>query len=129
MSRRKHPRLRRQVHPDSQDSKPVSSVGDFFFKGRPIRGVQDISGLAPSGEEKDEGGLVRRSSMRGSRLDGDVIGDMDEDGEPIVGGDLLHPLNAHHETGYRSPSPTNRPIDNGRGCDTAVPLRDQFPRG
>ena len=37
------------------------------------------------------------SSCLGVRLAGDLIGDVDERGEPIVGETLLMLLNAHHE--------------------------------
>ncbi len=69
-----------------------------FFKGRPIRGVKDITWLAPSGEEMDEAawdaGYVK---CVGVRLAGDLIGDLDEEGNTIVGETLILLLNAHHE--------------------------------
>ncbi len=71
-----------------------------FFLGRPIHGsdIKDISWFEPSGQEmSDESwntGFVR---CLGVRLAGDVIGDHDERGEPIVGDTLLLLLNAHHE--------------------------------
>ena len=69
-----------------------------FFKGRPIRGVKDISWLAPSGEEMDEAawdaGYVQ---CIGVRLAGDLIDDLDEDGDRIVGETILILLNAYHE--------------------------------
>ena len=70
-----------------------------FFKGRPIRGVKDISWLAPSGEEMDEkawdSGFVQ---CVGVRLAGDLIGDVDDEGDPIVGETVMLLLNAYHET-------------------------------
>ena len=69
-----------------------------FFKGRPIRGVKDISWLAPTGDEMDEAdwdaGYVK---CVGVRLAGDLIEDLDEDGDKIVGETILILLNAHHE--------------------------------
>ncbi len=71
-----------------------------FFKGRPIRGagVKDITWLdAAGGEMTDEAwnaGFVR---CLGMRLAGDLIGDVDERGEPIIGETLVILLNAHWE--------------------------------
>ena len=77
-----------------------------FFKGRPIRGVKDISWLNPSGEEMSEAdwdaGFVK---CVGVRLAGDLIEDLDEDGNRIVGETLLMILNGHHE-----PIPFTLPI-------------------
>jgi isoamylase len=72
-----------------------------FYLGRSIRGsdIKDISWFAPSGEEMTDAdwnaGFVK---CLGVRLAGDVIGDVDERGEPIVGETLLILLNAHHES-------------------------------
>jgi glycogen operon protein len=70
-----------------------------FFLGRSIReNVKDISWLDPSGEEMaDEAWSVGYARCLGVRLAGDIIGDVDERGEPIVGDTLLMLLNAHHE--------------------------------
>jgi len=71
-----------------------------FFQGRSIRGsdIKDISWFSPSGEEMTDadwnGGFVK---CLGVRLSGDLIGDVDERGEPITGETLLLLLNAHHE--------------------------------
>jgi isoamylase len=71
-----------------------------FFQGRSIRGsdVKDISWFDPSGEEMTDeswdAGFVR---CLGVRLAGDLIGDVDERGEPIRGDTLLMLLNAHYE--------------------------------
>jgi glycogen operon protein len=71
-----------------------------FFQGRSIRGtdIKDLSWLAPSGEEMDDeawgAGFIK---CLGVRLAGDLIGDVDERGERIVGDTLLLLLNAHHE--------------------------------
>jgi isoamylase len=72
-----------------------------FFQGRKIRGseIKDISWFDPSGNEmsdKDwDTGYVR---SLGVRLAGDLIGDIDDRGETIVGETLLILLNAHHDT-------------------------------
>jgi glycogen operon protein len=71
-----------------------------FFQGRAIRGsdIKDISWFSPSGEEMADAdwhaGFVK---CLGVRLAGDLIGDVDERGEPVVGETLLLLLNAHHE--------------------------------
>ena len=68
-----------------------------FFQGRRIRGadVKDISWLDPSGGEMtDEAWSTPDVKCLGVRLAGDVIDDVDERGEPIVGDTLLLLLNA-----------------------------------
>ena len=71
-----------------------------FFQGRSIRGseVKDISWFSPTGEEMTDtdwqAGFIK---CMGVRLAGDLIGDVDERGEPIKGETLLLLLNAHHE--------------------------------
>ncbi|MFN4259621.1 MAG: glycogen debranching protein GlgX [Gemmataceae bacterium] len=71
-----------------------------FFQGRRIRGsdVKDLTWFDPNGAEMTDeawnAGFVR---CLGVRLAGDVINEMDERGEPIVGDTLLLLLNAHHE--------------------------------
>jgi len=71
-----------------------------FFQGRKIRGeeVRDISWLSPTGQEMNDdawsAGFVR---CLGVRLAGDLIGELNERGERIVGDTLLILLNAHHE--------------------------------
>ncbi|HXE52208.1 MAG TPA: hypothetical protein VN541_04300, partial [Tepidisphaeraceae bacterium] len=71
-----------------------------FFNGRPIRGtdIKDISFFEPCGREMNDqacnAGFVR---CMGVRLAGDIINEVDEHGEPIVGDTLLLLLNAHWE--------------------------------
>jgi glycogen operon protein len=71
-----------------------------FFLGRAIRGsgITDISWFEPSGQDMSDdawnAGFVK---CLGVRLAGDLIGDVDERGEPIKGDTLLLLLNAHHE--------------------------------
>jgi len=69
-----------------------------FFKGRPIRGVKDITWLAPDGDEMNEADWDAGSTRCvGVRLAGDLIDEVDEDGDRIVGETILMLLNAHHE--------------------------------
>lgn len=70
-----------------------------FFQGRSIRGegIKDLSWFGPSGKDmndQDWGAFVRCIGMR---LAGDLIGEVNERGEPIVGDSLLVLMNAHHE--------------------------------
>jgi glycogen operon protein len=71
-----------------------------FFQGRKIRGadVKDLMWLEPSGQEMNDGawdtGFVR---CLGVRLAGELIGNIDERGQRIVGDTLLILFNAHHE--------------------------------
>ena len=72
-----------------------------FFQGRRIRGseIKDISFLDPSGKDmSDEAWGAGFVKCVGVRLAGDLIGDQDDHGEPIVGETLLILLNAHHES-------------------------------
>ena len=69
-----------------------------FFQGRAIRGsdIKDISFFSPSGQEmSDEDWNAGFVKCLGVRLAGDLIDDVDERGEPIVGETLLILLNAH----------------------------------
>ncbi|WP_435006073.1 glycogen debranching protein GlgX [Tundrisphaera lichenicola] len=69
-----------------------------FFKGRPIRGVKDIAWLSPVGGEMTEAdwaaGFIQ---CVGVLLAGDLIEDLDEEGDRIVGETVLILLNAYHE--------------------------------
>lgn len=105
-----------------------------FFQGRRIRGsdIKDLSWFDPSGKEMSDeawgAGFVR---CLGVRLAGDVIGDVDERGEPIVGETLLVLLNAHHEP-IPFTLPETRPEHHWeRLLDTAAPAAAQeaFPGG
>jgi glycogen operon protein len=71
-----------------------------FFVGRAIRGcdVKDISFFEPSGKEmSDQAWDDRNVRCLGVRLAGDVIDEVDERGEPIIGDTLLLLMNAHWE--------------------------------
>ena len=71
-----------------------------FFQGRGIRGseIKDISWIDPSGNEmSDDAWNADFVRSLGVRFAGDLIGDTDDRGEPIVGETLLMLLNAHHD--------------------------------
>ncbi|HEX8913733.1 MAG TPA: glycogen debranching protein GlgX [Humisphaera sp.] len=71
-----------------------------FFNGRPIRGgdIKDISWFGPDGQEMNDGAWQSpHVRTLGMRLAGDVIGEIGERGEPIVGDTLLLLINAHWE--------------------------------
>jgi isoamylase len=71
-----------------------------FFQGRSIRGsgVRDISWIGPDGAEMtDAAWTAGYVKCLGMRLAGDLIGEEDERGRPIVGDTLLVLLNAHWE--------------------------------
>ena len=72
----------------------------YFFQGRSIRGsdIRDISWLAPDGKEMtDEAWNALDVKCLGMRLAGDLIGEEDERGRPIIGDTLLVLLNAYWE--------------------------------
>ncbi len=71
-----------------------------FFKGRPIRGkdIKDLTWLDPNGGEMtDEAWDAGYVKCLGMRLAGNLIGNVDERGEPVTGETLLILLNAHWE--------------------------------
>jgi glycogen operon protein len=82
----------RKTHPVFQRQK--------FFQGRLLRGepTRDILWYSTDGTEMSDedwnAGFVR---CLGLYLDGDMIGEVDQYCEPIVGNSLLFLLNAHHE--------------------------------
>jgi glycogen operon protein len=81
-----------------------------FFQGRSIRGsgVTDISWFGPDGKDmSDDAWAAGYVKCLGVRLAGDLIGDVDEKGEKLVGETLLMLLNAHHE-----PIPFTLPVTN-----------------
>ena len=82
-----------------QHTQPVFQRRKFFL-GRPIRGegIQDISWFEPSGQEMTEGAWnTGYARCLGVRLAGDLIGHVNERGEPVVGDTILLLLNAHYE--------------------------------
>jgi glycogen operon protein len=71
-----------------------------FFQGRALRGsgIADISFFEPGGYEMtDEHWNAGFIKCLGMRLAGDLINDVDDRGEPILGDTLLLLLNAHWE--------------------------------
>jgi glycogen operon protein len=71
-----------------------------FFQGRAIHGegIQDISWFEPSGQEMtEEAWNTGHARCLGVQLDGELMGEVDERGEDIVGDTLLLLLNAHYE--------------------------------
>jgi glycogen operon protein len=82
-----------------RDEQPVFRRRKFFH-GRAIRGsdVKDISWFGPGGAEMSDqdwnAGFIK---CIGVRLAGDVVNEVNERGEPIIGDTLLLLLNAHHE--------------------------------
>jgi glycogen operon protein len=70
-----------------------------FFQGKNIRGTdtKDISWFSVKGQEMSDEDWVGFVRCVGVRLAGDLIGDVDERGEVIVGETLFILLNAHHE--------------------------------
>ena len=71
-----------------------------FFQDRAIHGesIQDISWFEPSGQEMtEEAWNTGYARCLGVRLAGDLLGEVDERGEDIVGDTILLLLNAHYE--------------------------------
>jgi isoamylase len=98
-----------------------------FFIGRKIRGqeIKDISWISPTGEEmSDEDWNAGFSKCVGVRLAGDMIGELDERGELIVGETMLMLLNAHHETVEFALPVTKEGHHWERMLDTADPSSD-----
>ena len=71
-----------------------------FFQGRSIFGadIGDITWFEPSGKPMgDEAWNAGFNQCFGCLLAGDLIGDVDERGQPIVGDSMLVLMNAYHE--------------------------------
>jgi glycogen operon protein len=72
-----------------------------FFQGRSIRGASSTSDICWVGTDgKDVSDDVWNAGFTkciGLRLDGKLIGEVDDHGEPIEGDTVLLLLNAHHE--------------------------------
>jgi isoamylase len=71
-----------------------------FFQGRPLRGmgVKDVSWYGSNGKELTDQAW-NAASLRGMgvRLAGEMAGEYDEQGNPIVGDTLFFALNAHYQ--------------------------------
>jgi glycogen operon protein len=71
-----------------------------FFQGRQIRGsqVKDIAWFEPAGHEMaDEAWNAHFVRSLAVRLAGDMLDEVDENGDRLAGDTLLMLLNAHHE--------------------------------
>jgi isoamylase len=82
-----------------QRTQPVFQRRKFFL-GRPIRGegILDISWFEPSGEEMtEEAWNTGYARCLGVRWAGDLIGETDDNGDPIMGDTVLLLMNAHHD--------------------------------
>ena len=100
-----------------------------FLQGRAIRGtdVKDISWFGPDGHEMlDEAWDAGFVKCLGVRLAGDLIGDVDDRGEPLVGDTLLLLFNAHHESlpfalpATRAEDRWERLLDSAEGATNSV---------
>ncbi len=93
-----------------------------FFKGRPIRGVKDITWLAPDGNEMGEDDWSSEyAKCVGVRLAGDLIDEVDEEGDRIVGETVVILLNADHEAVPFTLPPGSGDTHWERLIDTALP--------
>jgi glycogen operon protein len=119
-------------------TQPVFQRRNFFI-GRSIRGsdIKDISFLGPDSKEMDDKawnvGFVR---CMGVRLAGDLINEVTERGEPIIGDTILMLLNAHHEPisftlpACKGGQRWERLVDTaqeGNAPDEYYPERSQYP--
>jgi isoamylase len=84
-----------------------------FLHGRRLRGadVKDIMWLTPNGKEMTEAEWhADHVKCLGVRLSGDAIGELDENGSPIVGDTILYILNASPvDVLFRLPSFADHP--------------------
>jgi len=94
-----------------------------FFLGRSIRGdgIKDVSFFAPSGKDMtDEEWNAPFVNCLGMRLAGDLMNEVDERGEPIVGDTLMLLLNHHwEEVPFVLP-----PTSDGHVWETMIDTRD-----
>jgi isoamylase len=109
-----------------------------WFLGRAIRGadIKDISWFNPSGQEMSDADWdAGFNQCLGMRLAGDLIGEVDERGEPIHGETLLVLFNAHHEPipftlpASREEHIWDRLVDTADPREQALALRaaEQYP--
>ena len=111
-----------------------------FFLGRPLRGtgIKDISFFTPGGQEmSDAEWNADFVHCLGVRLAGDMMNEVDERGEPVVGDTLLLLLNAHwEEIPFTLPDTANGDVwqtlidtaEEDRALPVRVrPQREQFP--
>ena len=87
--------------------------------------MPDISWFQPSGKEmSDDTWGAGSSQCLGVRFPGDLIGDVNERGEPIVGDSIVLLINAHHESIPFTLPLRGEPHDWERLIDTANPSAD-----
>jgi glycogen operon protein len=107
-----------------------------FFLGRPIRGegILDISWFEPSGEEMtEEAWNTGDARCLGVRFAGDLIGETDEKGDPIVGDTILLMMNAHHDAipftlpALKDDQQWERLLETAEGSVTLSPVNGQQP--
>ena len=91
--------------------------------------MPDISWFQPSGEEmSDEDWNAGYTQCLGVRFPGDLIGDVNERGEPIIGDSIVLLVNAHHEAiPFTLPSRDEEP-EWERLIDTADPETETMKR-
>jgi isoamylase len=96
-----------------------------FFQGRSIRGeeIRDVCWFSPDGKEMDDAawnaGYVQ---CIGLRLDGGLIGETDDHGEPIKGDTVLLLMNAYYKPmPFMLPATTNGGVHWQPLLDTAQP--------
>ncbi len=82
-------------------TEPVSA-GRNSFRGRSIRGeegtISDVGWIGTDGKQvTDDAWNAGFVKCLGLRLDGKLIGEVDDQGVPIEGDTVLLLLNAHHE--------------------------------
>jgi glycogen operon protein len=101
-----------------------------FFQGRALRGsnIKDISFFNPSGQEMSDEDWSAGVQCLGVRLAGDLIGDVSERGEPIVGDTTILLLNAYHESIDFTLPPTKDKHPWDRLFDTGASQNDEFAR-
>jgi isoamylase len=97
-----------------------------FFQGRRLRGagVKDIMWLAPTGQEMTEAEWqANHVRCLGVRLAGDAIGEIDDNGDPLVGDTVVYLMNAGAETvPFKLPAFAGQPWE--LLMDTARPTRE-----
>jgi glycogen operon protein len=118
-----------------QRTQPVFQRRKFFL-GRPIRGegILDISWFEPSGEEMtEEAWNTGYARCLGVRWAGDLIGETDENGNPIVGDTVLLLMNAHHDAipfmlpALKDGQQWERLLDTAEGSAAPSPVDGQRP--
>ncbi len=103
-----------------------------FFLGRDIRGegIKDVSFFEPSGRDMSDDAWSQSSTRCfGVRFAGDLIDEVDENGEPVVGDTLLLLINAGDDKVPFQLPPTRDDVKWELVIDTAAEDRDQHWTG